>query len=444
MAVQIPFAKSIESPNYPSAIADPWLTNLLEQSRLDRDEPQWLNKVRQPAKAWVLSSRIPSKKDEDWRFIDLSSLLATNFVAAQQPARETIDFSPLPETKSSCVVFVNGIYNRALSDLSGLPEGIFVGNLAQLPASYSASTYFAQQHGAEDVFTALNTAGCEDVAAIWVSKNVVVDSPIQLVFISSTTDAASFTQPRTLVVAEAGASVSLIEEYRGSGTYFTNAVTEICLQANAQVNHTRLQQESAASFHIGKTAVAQERDSRYTIKEINFGGKIYRHNPEILQQGEQTTTNLYGLTVATEEQVADTHSIVALTKPYGTTDQLHKCIVSDRAHSIFNGKVFVPKTAQLTDANQLNRNLLLSSKARVDTKPELQITADNVKCAHGATVSQLEAEEIFYLRSRGLSEADANQLLIDAFAAEICTHITEKSLQEKITQTVVQKINHQL
>ena len=192
----------------------------------------------------------------------------------------------------------------------------------------------------------------------------------------------------------------LIEEYQGAGSYFNNAVTEICLHNNAEVNHTRLQQESAASFHIGKTAVSQTRDSRYTINEINFGGKLYRHNPEILQQGEQTTTNLNGLTVATGVQVADTHSIVALTKPQGTTNQLHKCIVSGRAHSVFNGKVFVPKAAQLTDATQLNRNLLLSSQARVDTKPELQITADNVKCSHGATVSQLEAEEIFYHRSR--------------------------------------------
>lgn len=442
MAVQIPFAKPVAAKNHKSAIAEPFLTGLIEQSQIDSNEPQWLNEVRQQAKAWVLNSQVPSKKDEDWRFIDLSGLVATNFVAPQQPAKETVNFSPLPETKSSCLVFVNGIYNSALSDISGLPEGMFVGNLAQLPSSYSASAYFAQQHGAQDVFTALNTASCQDIAVIWAGKNVVVASAIHLVFITSAADKANFTQPRTLVVAETGASMALIEEYRGTGTYFNNAVTEICLQANAEVNHTRLQQESNESFHIGKTAVSQDRDSRYTIKEINFGGKLYRHNPEILQQGEQTTTNLYGLTVATGEQVADTHSIVALTKPHGITNQLHKCIVSDRAHSIFNGKVFVPKTAQLTDATQLNRNLLLSSKARVDTKPELQITADNVKCSHGATVSQLEAEEIFYLRSRGLSEADANQLLIDAFAAEICNRITEKSLQEKITQTVVQKINH--
>ena len=204
----------------------------------------------------------------------------------------------------------------------------------------------------------------------------------------------------------------------------------------AQINHTRLQQESNTAYHIGKTAVSQQRDSRYTLTEINLGGKLSRHTPEVYQQGEQTETYLNGLTVAKDEQTADTHSVIQLNHPHGTTDQLHKCIVSDRAHSVFNGKVFVPKPAQLTDASQLNRNLLLSPKARVDTKPELQITADNVKCSHGATVSQLEADEIFYLRSRGLTEDDARQLLIDAFVAEIIERIPVQSVRENIQSSI--------
>jgi Fe-S cluster assembly protein SufD len=261
-------------------------------------------------------------------------------------------------------------------------------------------------------------------------------------FIAYGEQETSFVQPRTLVVAETGSSITLIEEYIGTGEYFTNAVTEIFVQGNSRVNHTRLQQESDASYHIGKTAVAQERDSHYTLNEINLGAKLSRHNPEVWQQGEQTETNLNGLTVATGEQISDTHSIIALSKPHGTTNQLHKCIVGDRAHTVFNGKVFVPKEAQLTDATQLNRNLMLSPKARIDTKPELQITADNVKCAHGATVSQLEAEEIFYLRSRGLSQADANQLLIDAFATEIIDRLPLESLRQRITQTIEQQIKH--
>ena len=351
--------------------------------------------------------------------------------------------SHLKETENSRLVFVNGSYDAKLSEVSGLPSGVYVGSLNNLPNNFDPSKYFAQQHGAQDAFTALNTSGCNDIAVIWLEKNVVLENPLHLLFISNGDREVSFAQPRTLVVAETGVSISLLEEYLGTGEYFTNAVTEIFVQNNARVNHTRLQQESKASFHIAKTAVSQARDSHYTINEINLGARLFRHNPEVLQQGEQTETYLNGLTVATGEQTSDTHSIVALTRPNGTTDQLHKCIVGDRAHTVFNGKVFVPKEAQLTDAIQLNRNLLLSPKARVDTKPELQITADNVKCAHGATVSQLEADEIFYLRSRGLSEADANQLLIDAFAAEIIDRLALESLKTRITETIEQKINWQ-
>ncbi|PLZ34304.1 Fe-S cluster assembly protein SufD, partial [Fischerella thermalis WC558] len=218
--------------------------------------------------------------------------------------------------------------------------------------------------------------------------------------------------------------------------YLTNAVTEIWIEDNAQVNHTRVEWDSREAFHVGKTAVTQGRYSRYTCNAISLGGRVSRHNLEILQTGEQTETNLNGLTVIGGNQLADTHSAIALNYPYGTSRQLHKTIVGDRAHAVFNGKVFVPKLAQLTDAAQLNRNLLLSSKARVDTKPQLEITADNVKCAHGATVSQLEDDEIFYLQSRGIDEESARSLLVHAFAAEIINQLPVPSLCEKLTQTI--------
>ena len=441
MAVQIPFA-TISKLEEAGIVKDNWLMGLLRQTSLTEAEPNWLKDTRQQATNWVSRLRVPTKKDEEWRFTDLSALVEKNFVTAQPV--ETFDgtSSQIQETENNRLVFVNGKHTTELSDVSGLPEGVYVGNLSQLPEKYPIQKYFAQHHNNQAVFTALNTASCEDIAVIWVGKNTILETPIQLVFISQAEDRASFSQPRTLVVAETGANLSLIEEYSGTGEYFTNAVTEIWIEENAGINHTRLQQESDLSFHIATTAVTQARNSHYTLTELNCGGKLSRHNPEILQQGEQTETYLNGLTIATGEQTADTHSIVALTKPHGTTDQLHKCIVSDRAHSIFNGKVFVPKEAQLTNAAQLNRNLLLSPKARVDTKPELQITADNVKCSHGATVSQLEADQIFYLRSRGLTEEDSRNLLIDAFAAEIIDRLPNKSLQERINQIIEQKINN--
>ena len=437
MAVQIPFA-TISKVNRTAIVEDAFFTSLLQQCQINQKDPQWLQDIRQEAKSWLSRLSTPTRKDEDWRFIDLSDLTKAKFIASS--AGVIRESTLIKETNNSRLVFVNGKYSAERSDISALPDGLYVGDLNDLPQKYNASDYFAGQHGAQDAFTSLNTAGGNYVAVIWADKNTIVETPIHLVFITDGESESVFTQPRVLVVAETGSSISLLEEYMGVGEYFTNAVAEVYVKDNARVNHTRLQQESLTSYHIGKTAISQGRDSHYTISEINLGAKLYRHNPEVLQQGEQTVSNLNGLTVAMGEQTADTHSIIALTKPHGTTEQLHKCIVGDRAHTVFNGKVFVTKEAQLTDATQLNRNLMISPKARVDTKPELQITADNVKCAHGATVSQLEADEIFYLRSRGLSENDANQLLIDAFAAEIIDRINIESLRIKITETIKHKV----
>jgi Fe-S cluster assembly protein SufD len=264
------------------------------------------------------------------------------------------------------------------------------------------------------------------------------ETPIHLLFISTTAEKATISHPRALVVVESGSSLTLLEQYvsLGEGTYFTNPVTEIWIAANAEVNHTRLQQDSQNAFHIGKTAVSQARDSRYTCNAISYGAQLSRHHLEVYQTGEQTETTLNGLTMIGGDQVADTHSLISLTKPHGTSSQVHKCIVDDRAHAIFNGKIFVPKPAQLTNAGQLSRNLLLSPKARVDTKPQLEITADNVKCSHGATVSQLESDEVFYLQSRGIDADTARRLLTSAFAYEVIREISFPSLRESLAQFV--------
>jgi Fe-S cluster assembly protein SufD len=421
---------------------DAYLTELLDRVIAPKVEG-WLQQVRDRAANWVRHSALPTPRDEEWRFTDLSPLRQVKFTV-QTTLGVSVQPNALPETANSRLVFVNGIYAPELSAIAALPEGVVISNLADLPVAYSqrVQQYLAQSEGALEVFTALNTAGIKDVAVIWVPKNVVVETPIHLVFIAAG-DVAGISLPRCLVVAESGAQVTLVEEYtarRGAenaeSSYFTNAVTEIFVEENAQVNHTRLELDSTEAFHIGKTAVTQARYSRYTCNAISLGAKLSRHNLEILQTGEQTETTLNGLTIISGNQLADTHSAIALNYPYGTSRQLHKTIVGDRAHAVFNGKVFVPKLAQLTDASQLNRNLLLSSKARIDTKPQLEITADNVKCAHGATVSQLEDDEIFYLQSRGIDEQDARNLLINAFAAEIINQIPVTSLRERLTQTV--------
>lgn len=429
-------------------VQDAYLTELLEQNQglIQVIEPEAWVQIRDRAAAWVRQSTIPTTRDEEWRFTDLSPLRQIAFqIETQDITSLQMGITPLtlPEAANSRLVFINGVHAPDLSAVADLPDGVVVSNLAGLPLGYRSRVrdYLAQNQGAPEVFTALNTAGITDVAVVWVPRNLVVETPIHLLFISTASETPIISQPRCLVVAESGSSVTLIEEYTNlrdveAAVYFTNAVTEIWVEENAEVNHTRIERESGAAFHIGKSAIAQARDSRYTCNAITLGAKLSRHNLEVLQTGEQTETTLNDLTMIAEQQLADTHSAIALNHPHGNSNQLHKCIVADRAHAVFNGKVFVPKTAQLTNAGQLNRNLLLSPKARVDTKPQLEITADNVKCAHGATVSQLDDEEVFYLQSRGLDEDDARKLLINAFAAEIINQLPLVSLRERLSTAV--------
>ncbi|MBD2327074.1 Fe-S cluster assembly protein SufD [Alkalinema sp. FACHB-956] len=415
-----------------------YLGNLLSLRSPVENLP-WLQELRNQAAAIVQELAIPTTRDEDWRFTDLSALVAQTW---QQPDPaidlKACDSIVLPE--AGCrLVFMNGVFKPHLSKLEDLPAGVFVGNLAQLPSDRLAAVQAALGHqtGAEEVFTALNTASLTDAAIVCIPRNVAVEKPIHLVFLSRTAGTTTIAQPRCLVLAETGSAVTLVEEYSSAdapGTYFTNAVTEVVVGDNAQVNHTRIQWENQQAFHIGKTAVSQGRDARYICTAISLGGQVSRHHFEVYSQGEQTHSQLMGLTIVDGDRTADTHSLIAFSKPYCTATQVNKCIADGKAHGVFNGRIYVPKLAQQTDASQMSRNLVLSSKARIDTKPQLEIVADNVKCAHGATVSQLEDDEVFYLQSRGIGADAARKLLTFAFATEIINQIPVASLRQSLTQ----------
>lgn len=426
------------------------LSRLLELAIATPSNAPWLQGLRDRATVRVKSQTLPSNRDEEWRFTDLSDLLGIELEAsAQLPSGihlEDLAAFVLPEAEQSRLVFVDGVYAPDLSATSHLPSTLQFGNLAALSDPKDLIPYLAQQSGSDELFTALNTAGLSDAAIVVLPPQLVVDTPVHLLFVSTGGDTRSaqanqrpvLTQPRCLVVAGVNSSLTLVEDYvtLSEGVYFTNAVTEIWLAENAQLNHTRVQRDSAKAFHIGKTAVSQARTSRYTCNALSLGAALSRHHLEIYQTGEQTETTLNGLTMIAGTQVGDMHSAIALTQPYGITRQLQKCVVGDRAHAIFNGKVFVPQAAQLTDAGQLNRTLLLSPKARVDTKPQLEIVADNVKCTHGATVGQLEADEVFYLQSRGIDSASARRLLVYAFAYEIIEQVAIASLKHALSQRI--------
>lgn len=432
-----------------------YLAQLLEcVSSTSNSGVEWLKDVRQSAKALVQELEIPTTRDEEWRFTNLAPLLDVKFQVGNAPELSpfSVNLLTLPEANESRLVFVNGVFSPQFSAINNLPEGISVGNLLGIDLnnggiySEKISKYLAKQQGGQEVFTALNTAALNDVAVVWVSKNVVVETPIHLLFISLGGETSLITQPRCLIVAEPGSAVTIIEHYgtaepgcpdsRKAHVYFNNPVTEIWVEENAQVNHTRVQRDAGDAFHIGKTAVSQSRHSRYTCHSVSLGASLSRHNLDIFQTGEGTETTLNGLTLIGGEQLADTHSAIALNYPNSVTRQLNKCIVDDKSHGVFNGKIFVRKGAQLTDAGQLSRNLLMSSKARVDTKPQLEIIADNVKCSHGATVSQLNEDEMFYLQSRGLDVDTSRHLLIDGFAGEILSKLPLDSLRQMLARCV--------
>ena len=435
-----------------NSLEDNYLSKLLTQCEKKNAviQSDFLSDLKQKAASVLTQSQFPNKRDEEWQFTDISDLLKIDFQVAQKTTLTTdvLNQFVLEEAQNSRLVFVNGIYSSELSNITALPDRVYVGNLSNLPDTKKTqlANYLGQQEGSDEFFTALNTAGFSDVAIAWVSCDVTIETSIHLLFLSVVDLVPSLIQTRVLVIAEPNSKFSIVESY-GAVTdnctdrpqqkpYFSNSVTEIYLAENSQVNHIRNQRESGDSFHIAKTAIAQSKNSSYTNYDFNLGAKLCRHNLEIYQQGEQTESNLNGLTIIAGRQVSDTHSAIHLRHPNGKTNQLHKCIVDEYSHAIFSGKVFVPKAAQMTNANQLNRNLVLSSKARINTKPELQITADNVKCSHGATVSQLEADEVFYLRSRGLNDYDARHLLIDAFAGEILDKVSLKSLQQRLRQCI--------
>jgi Fe-S cluster assembly protein SufD len=312
-----------------------------------------------------------------------------------------------------------------------------------LTAALKADAQRLEQHLARiascerNVFTALNTAHLREGAVVLVAAGAACEKPVHLVFVATQEDTATY--PRCLIVAEKESECTIIEEYVGvpEGAYFTNAVTEVSVASNARLRHIRLQREAARAFNIATGAVVVARDATYTSQTVTLGARLSRYELTVKLDGEGACAQIDGLALISGRQLADTHTLIDHTQPNGRSTQLHKTIVDGAAHAVFNGKIFVRPGAQLTDSAQESRNLLLSDKATVDTKPQLEIFADDVKCAHGATVGQLDAEQLFYLRSRGLPEQAARNLLTYAFGASVIERIPVPSVVARLENAVM-------
>jgi len=402
----------------------------------------WLNRLRADALERANVLAVPSTRDEDWRFTDLAPLYKTAYQPADAPgtpSREAIEPLLVPEAGNR-LVYVDGHFVPELSATGA--DGLSVSTVADSVrgAPGTAEAHLARHVGFEkDPFAAVNTAHLQHGAVITAPRGLRAERPVHVLFVSTRPDCASY--PRVLVVVDRSAELTFIEDHVSltDAAYFVNGVTEIAVGENAGVHHVRVQRESDRAFHIATCGVELARDARYVSQSISFGGRISRLNHNLRQAGEGTDCELDGLALIAGRQLADTHSSIDHAQPSGRSRQRHKCIVDGAAHAVFNGRIVVRRGAQRTDSSQSSRNLLLTGKAHVDTKPQLEILADDVKCAHGATVGQLDPDHIFYLRSRGLSEAAARNLLTYAFAAEIVDRVPVATLRARLEELVMRR-----
>ncbi len=410
-------------------------------------EPSWLTAARDEALARFRASGFPTTRDEDWRFTPVSPIVTTPFVDAEAGHVDANRLAPhlFGDAVAAELVFVNGRFSAGLSRTENLPAGLEVGSLAQLIATRPEAlepwltTGVANQGSA---FTSLNTAFLEDGAFVEIARDAVIDRPVHVVFYSTGGGAPAVAYPRLLVVAGEHSEGSLIETYAGAEgtTYLTNTVAEFFVGHRAILNHYRLQRESLSAYHVGTQVVRTGRETVCQSHNFVLGGAIARNDVSAVLGGQGGDTTLNGLYLAGGTQLVDTHTTIDHALPHNGSHELYKGILGGKGRGVFNGKIIVRQDAQKTDAKQTNKALLLSDGAQIDTKPQLEIFADDVKCTHGATVGQLDPEMLFYLQARGIALADARALLILGFAGDVVNRVTFGPLRERLDEVVRRRV----
>jgi len=356
----------------------------------------WIQELRAEAFARFAQQGFPTTHNEEWRFTNVAPIARAVWGAA----------SRAPQTLSP-------------SELA------------------AAKPHLAKHASLDNPFVALNTAFLNGVRLIQVPRGTVLTDPIEITYEGA--DGAA-THPRTLILIGADAHCTIIETYRGHGAYFTNAVTEIVAADSAVVDHYKVQQESPAAFHVATMQVAIGRSAAFSSHSISLGGALVRNDANaVLSEGADAILN--GLYIVNGSQHVDNHTTIDHAKPHATSHELYKGILDGHSHAVFNGRIIVRKDAQKTDSKQTNKNLVLSDEATINTKPELQIWADDVRCTHGATIGQLDSEMLFYLQSRGIGKVDARNLLIYAFAQDIVDRIKEPALRDSLERILFEKFH---
>jgi len=403
----------------------------------------WLDELRNSAAKQFAEQGLPTVQDEEWRYTDIRKIRRRSFQQLTAVPDVQAFLSTLPDYGLNRVVIVNGYYAAASSSLD-LADGVSIRSLADVLENDAdsikdqlGSTLPKEQHG----FTQLNNAHCFDGAVVHIAKNTQQKAPIEIVHISTASSEKQDTTPvahtRNLIIAEQHAEVSIIERFVSvdeEANYLSNSVTEIIAYENAKVEYYKVQQDSANAFHVGGVFVSQDRDSTVTNHNIAIGGALVRNDIHINLLGSGSHGGMNGLVVSHGTQHVHNHTEVAHRVPHCTSDEYYKTVLDDKSRCVFRGRIIVAQDAQKTDAEQQNNNLLLSPDAEADSKPQLEIYADDVQCSHGATVGQLDKKSLFYLQSRGISQADAQRLLTFAFVNEVLDRVQFAPLRAELNQ----------
>ena len=409
--------------------------------------PGWLLPMRKAAMARFAESGFPTTQDEDWRFTDVAPIQELAFKPVHEAPADAESLSEIRKRSllngldALCLVFVDGVFVPELSDNLAEDSGVYVANLQQafldIPdflqkrlAQHSQSNPYA--------FAALNAAYFADGAVVQISRNTEAKRPIRLIFAASGFEEGRTASPRNLLVVESGASATIVEEYLGLGksATWTNAVSEFAVDEGALVEHVKVQDESLGSFHTAGISARLGRVCRYRSHSFAFGARLSRNNIWAKLDGEGLECVLNGLYLLQGEQLADHHMVVEHAQPRCESHEYFNGILDGRSRGVFHGRILVRPQAQKTDAKQTNKNLLISEQAAVNTKPQLEIYADDVKCTHGATIGQMDEEAIFYLQARGIPLPAARRMLMRAFAEEIVERIEHKTLRDRLAQAV--------
>ena len=401
----------------------------------------WVTDARQQAIGRFRELGLPTTRDEEWRFTSIAPIAETRFAVAANGAStlEAADLTPFEwdGDRSATLVFVNGRYAAAASQIADLPQGVRVESLARAWAGPADGVQAHLTHVSpadRRAFTALNTAFLADGAYIFVPDRTIVPNPIHAIFLSVGEAQPTMAHPRVLIVMGAMSQATVVESYGASRAshYLNNAVTEIEAGEGATLTHYKIQREHPESFHLGAMYLRAARDSTLACHSISLGGAIVRNDILAVLDGEGATCTLNGLYLGDGSRLVDNHTTIDHARPHCGSREVYKGILADRARAVFNGKIIVRPDAQKTDAKQTNKALLLSENAQINTKPQLEIFANDVRCTHGAAIGQMDDDAIFYLRARGVGKEQARDMLIHAFAGDVLNQMPLEPLRARI------------